>query len=336
MRVPAMVMAVAVVFFGAPPSGAAAEGWVWPVEGRVLTSYSNDNARPYAGGMHRGIDIAASVGTAVVAARGGTVTYAGTVGSSGLTVSVRTDDGRYTTSYLHLSALATGKGETVRAGTRIGAVGTSGRRSVDEPHLHFGVRLADREDQYVDPLSLLPAPPAPDPAPSAPAPAPALVRAEQQPVPVRAPVAIPVVPRARPVSAPARVRPRGTLHPGRAWTPAPLPAVKASVPAAVRPGSAAPGRVPAGPEPAGAPASAARAAHSPVPHRAGAHETAPAPGRKLVLAGLGLIGLVLFGGMAWHFLASLNAGVNERAVAAAVSIRDRARIGPALRRILSP
>jgi len=40
--------------------------------------------------------------------------------------------------------------------------------------------------------------------------------------------------------------------------------------------------------------------------------------------------------MAWHFLASLNAGVNERAVAAAVSIRDRARIGPALRRILSP
>jgi len=44
--------------------------------------------------MHRGIDIAAGVGTAVVAAQAGTVTHAGVVGSSGLTVAVRTADGR--------------------------------------------------------------------------------------------------------------------------------------------------------------------------------------------------------------------------------------------------
>jgi hypothetical protein len=283
--------------------------------------------------MHRGIDIAASVGTPVVAARGGTVTYAGTVGSSGLTVSVRTDDGGYTTSYLHLSALATGKGETVRAGTRIGEVGTSGRRSVDEPHLHFGVRLADREDQYVDPLSLLPAPAAPAATPPVLVPAPVPLRAEQQPVPMGVPVA--AGPRPRPISAPARVRPRGTLDPGPAWAPSPLPAGSRSAPP-VRRGSAAPGRVPAGPEPAGAGVSAAPAARSPVPHRAGAPAPASSSGRKLVLAGLGLVGLVLFGGVAWRWLASANASVNGRAAAAAVSIRDRARIGPTLRRILSP
>ena len=63
----------------------AEDGWTWPVRGRVLTTYTNDNARPYAGGMHRGIDIAAAVGTPVVAARAGAVTFAGPLGSSGLT-----------------------------------------------------------------------------------------------------------------------------------------------------------------------------------------------------------------------------------------------------------
>ena len=39
--------------------------------------------------MHRGIDIAADVGTTVVAAREGTVTYAGPLGSAGNVVAVR-------------------------------------------------------------------------------------------------------------------------------------------------------------------------------------------------------------------------------------------------------
>jgi hypothetical protein len=333
MRVLAALVS-AVVFFGLSAPAAADGGWVWPVEGRVLTPYSNDNARPYAGGMHRGIDIAAGVGTGVVAARAGTVTHAGVVGSSGLTLSVRTGDGRYVTSYLHLSAIALKEGETVTAGARIGEVGTSGRRSVQEPHLHFGVRLADREDQYVDPLSLLPSPAAPSVAPAAPVRAPVPLRAERQPVPVRAPVAVrvPVIPRTRPVAAPVRVRPRGTLQPGAAWAPAPMPVRTA--PAGVRSRPAAPGRVPAGPEPIAAPASAARFSPSPAPDRIGV-PAASGPGRQLVLAGLGLVALVLFGGVAWRSLARVNAGVNGRAAAAAVSIRDRARIGPALRRLLS-
>src|SRR5687767_216520 len=136
----------------AAPSALAEEGWTWPVRGPVVTAYSNDNGRPYAGGMHRGIDIAAGAGSQVVAARAGTVRFAGPLGSAGNVVSVRTEDGRHMTSYLHLGAVAVARGDRVAARARVGAVGTTGRRSVAEPHLHFGVRLADVEDRYVDPL----------------------------------------------------------------------------------------------------------------------------------------------------------------------------------------
>src|SRR3954468_17764356 len=139
------------------PAARSAEGWSWPVRGEVLTRYANDDANPYAGGMHRGIDIAAPVGATVLAARPGQVTYAGSLGYSGVTVAVRSADGRYVASYLHLSAVSVRRGEQVSAGQRVGAVGMTGRRSVDQPHLHFGVRLAGEEDHYVDPLSLLPA-----------------------------------------------------------------------------------------------------------------------------------------------------------------------------------
>src|SRR4051812_31180159 len=77
--------------------------WVWPVQGEVITSYRNGDD-PYAAGQHRGIDIAAEVGAPVVAATGGEVRFAGTVGSAGLTVSIRTADGHFDTSYLHLSS----------------------------------------------------------------------------------------------------------------------------------------------------------------------------------------------------------------------------------------
>jgi hypothetical protein len=188
--------------FSAAAHGAPGE-WKWPVRGPVITRYANDDARPYARGMHRGIDIAAAVGTEVVAARGGEVTYAGPLGSAGITVAIRTDGGRYLTSYLHLEHADVDRGEHVAAGTRIGAVGTSGRRSASRSHLHFGVRLPDRDHHYVDPLTLLPplrgGSSSPAPAPVA---APAPLRAQPAPVPVRTRSLAPVP--AGPVAAPAR------------------------------------------------------------------------------------------------------------------------------------
>jgi Peptidase family M23 len=194
--------ALAVALLLPAPAHAA---WVWPVDGEVITPYRN-GGDPYAAGQHRGIDVAAPVGTAVVAAAGGEVRFAGTAGSSGLTVSIRTADGAYDTSYLHLFAATVRKGERVGAGDRLGSVGTTGTRSAERPHLHFGVRDAGTKHAYHDPLAFLtPLPATPErPAPT-PKPAPLPLTPEPAPVPRGAPAprAVPhPVPRTAPRSAP--------------------------------------------------------------------------------------------------------------------------------------
>ncbi|MDQ3644042.1 MAG: M23 family metallopeptidase, partial [Actinomycetota bacterium] len=188
----ALLLTVSVsLLLSSPPVGAV-PGWSWPVEGEVLTGYRNGDD-PYEGGQHRGIDIAAQAGTPVGAAAAGTVRFAGAAGSSGLTVSVRTSDGTLDTSYLHLSAVAVREGDEVSAGQRLGAVGATGRRSVEAPHLHFGVRDAGSRHAYHDPLSYLP-PQAPRAHPEPP----------RVPVPVTEPVPVPVAP--APVRDPDPVR----------------------------------------------------------------------------------------------------------------------------------
>ncbi|MEA2378011.1 MAG: hypothetical protein QOD13_1918, partial [Thermoleophilaceae bacterium] len=195
---------VAVLLTAAP----ARADWVWPVRGEVITPYRNGDD-PYASGQHRGIDIAADVGTPVVAAAGGEIRFAGPAGASGLTVSVRIDGGRYDTSYLHLSSTAVRKGERVAAGDRLGAVGTTGVRSAEQPHLHFGVAYA-----YHDPLALLPPAAAPERPRETPSPSPAPVPVTPAPAPE--PIRIPA-PGGAPgrLPAPSRV-PRATPMPRRA------------------------------------------------------------------------------------------------------------------------
>jgi hypothetical protein len=166
----------------------ASAEWVWPLRGQVITPYRNVDD-PYAGGQHRGIDIAGPVGARVVAAAAGEVRFAATAGSSGLTVSVRTTDG-FDTSYLHLSSASVREGEVVSAGDAVGAVGMTGSRSAAEPHLHFGVREAGTRHAYRNPLDFLPSPETP-PAPDSPHPAPSPAPAPAPLAPVPAPVAEP-------------------------------------------------------------------------------------------------------------------------------------------------
>jgi Peptidase family M23 len=164
-------------------TGTANAQWVWPLRGQVITTYRNVDD-PYAGGQHRGIDIAGQVGARVAAAAGGEVRFAGTAGSSGLTVSVRTTDG-FDTSYLHLSSVSVREGQLVSAGDALGAVGVTGSRSASEPHLHFGVREAGTRHAYRNPLDLLPPPQAP-PGPESPHPAPEPVPTPAAPAPAPA------------------------------------------------------------------------------------------------------------------------------------------------------
>jgi Peptidase family M23 len=210
------------LLLAAPAADGDEGGWLWPVRGEVITPYRN-GPDPYAGGQHRGIDIAAPAGTPVVAAAAGVVSFAGVAGSSGLVVSIETADGRFDTSYLHLSSAAVRKGDRVAAGDRLGAVGTSGKRSAEQPHLHFGVRVAGSDHDYRDPLTLLP-PLQPGP-PEEPA----------RPMPLAAPVPVTAPPVA---SAPAPVhvaRPRVSTRPLARPHPAPALRRPAPVPPLLRP-----------------------------------------------------------------------------------------------------
>jgi peptidase M23-like protein len=204
----AALAALALLLLDAPPAAGAA--WRWPLPGDVITPYRN-GGDPYAGGQHRGIDIAGRVGDPVVAAVGGVVQFAGTAGASGLAVTVRTNDGRYDTSYLHFDSIAVKEGEGVSAGDRLGAVGTSGRRSAERPHLHFGVRDAGTRHGYHDPLGFLPSPPGGSPD-RPPAGVPVDAPGRPSPVPARPPRPV-AVPQQRPVRAPAG---RRVPAPGRA------------------------------------------------------------------------------------------------------------------------
>lgn len=153
--VAAIATAVALGSLAASPSPAfsAENGWAWPLVGDVITPYKN-GSDPYAAGQHRGVDIAAPVGTPARAIVGGKVSYAGNLPDGGITVTVRSNDDRYLVSFLHLSSRSVSRGAAVEVGQVLGAVGTSGKRSAEQPHLHLGVRLAAR-GSYVDPMTLL-------------------------------------------------------------------------------------------------------------------------------------------------------------------------------------
>lgn len=132
------------------PSGVQSSGdrdaMIWPVEGRVTSTYG-----PRYGRMHRGIDVAAPVGTPIRAVRGGTVAFSGWKGGYGNTVDIAHDGGG-TTRSAHQSELLVHEGEQVERGQVIGRVGTTG--SSTGPHLHFEVSVGGTT---VDPGGLLPA-----------------------------------------------------------------------------------------------------------------------------------------------------------------------------------
>jgi murein DD-endopeptidase MepM/ murein hydrolase activator NlpD len=88
--------------------------------------------------LHQGIDLAAPMGTPVLAAFSGTVKTADFLGGYGLTVILEHDDGTQETLYAHLSEILVEPGTWVEQGMAIGRVGSTGNST--GPHLHFEFR----------------------------------------------------------------------------------------------------------------------------------------------------------------------------------------------------
>jgi len=88
--------------------------------------------------MHTGIDIAAPMGSPVVAAEDGKVIYVDWYGSYGNTVIVD-HDGVISTMYPHLSEFLVKEGEIVVRGQEIARVGSTGLSTGH--HIHFEVRV---------------------------------------------------------------------------------------------------------------------------------------------------------------------------------------------------
>jgi len=103
----------------------------------------------YFGGGHAGLDIAAPIGSTVVAAVSGTVQLAGWYDAYGIAVISSSVDKSAT--YGHLSEVFVSPGEQLTVGQPIGLVGMTG--ATDGPHLHFELRAGGA---LIDPLGVLP------------------------------------------------------------------------------------------------------------------------------------------------------------------------------------
>lgn len=138
---------------GAPREGVARPGGVpffaAPAPGPVISGFGapRDEGRR----RHEGIDIGAPRGTPVTAAAPGRVAQAGFAGRCGRRVAIDHGDG-WRTLYCHLDTIDARSGATVRAGERVGTVGTSGNAEDGPPHLHFEVH---RNGEPLDPAPLL-------------------------------------------------------------------------------------------------------------------------------------------------------------------------------------
>ncbi|WP_416307933.1 peptidoglycan DD-metalloendopeptidase family protein [Neptunicella sp. SCSIO 80796] len=117
--------------------------WVWPAEGELITRFSASEQG------NKGIDIANSVNTPVLASADGKVVYSGDAlrGYGKLIIIKHTE--AYLTAYAHNNEILVKEQQWVKAGEKIALMG---RSDSDRVKLHFEVRY---KGQSVDPLRFL-------------------------------------------------------------------------------------------------------------------------------------------------------------------------------------
>lgn len=121
----------------APPARASGR-FLWPVEGKVISSFGAK-----AGGLHNdGINIAVPDGAPVRAAENGIVAYSGDgLKGFGNLVLIRHADG-WISAYGHNQTLLVERGQRVNRGQTIARAGSTG--NVTAPQVHFELRRGTR------------------------------------------------------------------------------------------------------------------------------------------------------------------------------------------------
>jgi murein DD-endopeptidase MepM/ murein hydrolase activator NlpD len=117
----------------------------------VVSSGFGFRADPFTGEnkFHKGLDIAAPLGSPIKAAAAGKVVFSGWADGYGNLVTVDHGDG-ISTRYAHSAANLVNAGADVAAGQEIALVGSTGRSTA--PHLHFEVH---KNGQPIDPREVV-------------------------------------------------------------------------------------------------------------------------------------------------------------------------------------
>lgn len=131
-----------------PPPSSSTIAYTWPAKGTLTSGYGWRWGR-----MHKGIDVANSTGTPVVASAEGTIEKAGwNNGGYGNLVEIRHPDGS-TTRYAHNSKILVQPGQQVNQGETIALMGSTGHST--GPHTHFEIHPSGKG--AVNPIAMLPA-----------------------------------------------------------------------------------------------------------------------------------------------------------------------------------
>ncbi len=123
--------------------------FIKPVEGIISSQFGQrEPTTSTVPKNHTGVDIAANMGTKIVASTGGEVVLASEEGDYGKHLKIQI--GEVSIIYAHCNNLYVKQGDTISQGQEIAEVGSTGNST--GPHLHFEVRISERT---VDPQKIL-------------------------------------------------------------------------------------------------------------------------------------------------------------------------------------
>lgn len=125
----------------------AKSSFVWPVKGKVISSFGNKSSGLY----NDGINIAAKSGTEFKSTRDGVVAYVGNELRGYGTIILIKHDTNWISAYAHCGSVKVSRGDKVKQGQVIGTIGQTG--NVSEPQLYFSLR---KGREAVDPIKYLP------------------------------------------------------------------------------------------------------------------------------------------------------------------------------------